>query len=75
MRPNLQGAKLCRAKLTQSIEQPGAVVDLRGAKLQGADLSYADLTGANLQDLDLRDSDLTGTKLTDANLKNTRLPS
>ena len=51
----------------------GEQADLRGAKLQYADLQYAKLRGANLQGADLQGADLRGAKLQGADLQYAKL--
>lgn len=48
----------------------GDIVDLQGAKLQGADLNGAKLQGANLHDADLHGANLQQADLRYANLQN-----
>jgi hypothetical protein len=54
-------------------EPPGAVVDLRGADLQGARLSNASLTLADLRDVDLSGAELWFANLQGANLEGANL--
>nr|BBH86580.1 hypothetical protein KTC_13310 [Thermosporothrix sp. COM3] len=64
------GAMVQRALLSQSVLTSTKLqgVDLEGAILTRADLSYADLTKANLKDTDLRKANLDSATLQQANL-------
>jgi hypothetical protein len=65
VRPNLAGADLTLAKLTDA---DFTNVNLAGASLTRANLAGATLAGANLEHANLRVADLTGADLTGANL-------
>lgn len=59
-----------------NVELSGTVLggaNLRGAKLDGANLSGTVLNGANLENADLRGADLSGAVLDQANLRNADL--
>ena len=60
VRPDLQGASLCRANLSG--------VDLSGANLSGADFASADLQAANLSGATLLEANLRDAQLHRANL-------
>src|SRR5258708_6447626 len=68
-------------RLTQDVEgwnawrsaSPKIQIDLKGATLSGAYLSFADLSGANLSNADLRRVDLSGANLSNADLNKTQL--
>ena len=59
-------------KITTRLRTP-ARTDLRGASLQGEDLSYRDLQNVNFTGADLTDARLVGANLTGAILRDTRL--
>ncbi len=67
-RPDIQAAVTVIGRRVSSNDRPGAVIDLRGAKLSGADLVGAHLDGAKLMDADLADANLTGANLAGVNL-------
>ncbi len=54
-------------------ENPGVVLDLRGADLRGANLLRTNLLGANLSGTDLRRADLSEADLNGANLRQANL--
>ena len=59
-------------KITTRLRTP-ARTDLRGASLQGEDLSYRELQNVNFTGADLTDARLVGANLTGAVLRDTRL--
>ncbi len=71
---DLSGADLSEAKITGEIDTSSArSIDIRGALLWNANLSYAILPGADLEYANLTSADLTGVNLVGANLSNANL--